>query len=378
MTQEQSRPSILMLGSRGIPAAHGGFETFVENLAPHLAERGCDVSVYCQEEGQESIWEDNYRGVRLIHIPVKGNGPGSTVIFDWIALNDSLKREGLLLSFGYATGAFSILPWLKRRRHIINMDGIEWKRSQFGFLGKVSNYINERLAVIFAHRLIADHPRIADHLATRVSRSKITTIAYGADLITEADVDELSTVGVEPDKYAVIIARPEPDNSILEIVRAFSKRQRQRKLVVLGNFSDANKYHKLVRSEASKEVIFPGAIYEKKIIRALRKFARFYAHGHRVGGTNPSLVEALGAGSAVMANDNEFNKWVAKNAAVYFKSENEIEHLIDALFGDDLLVSNLRKCARMEFEENLTWPKVLSEYQELLTQEMERSARKSN
>ena len=216
----------MLLGTRGIPAAHGGFETFVENLAPYLVERGWEVFVFCQELGSGEPWEDSYKGVNLIHVPVNGNGTISTIIFDWKSMFIALKRPGLLFSFGYPTGAFALVPRLFGRLHVINMDGIEWKRSQFGILGKVALYINERLAASFGNRLIADHPCIADHLATRVNRSKITTIAYGANYVGNADQSLLKQFEIQPDHYSVLIARPEPDNSILEIVEAFSMKYR--------------------------------------------------------------------------------------------------------------------------------------------------------
>lgn len=363
------KPEVLLLGTRGIPAAHGGFETFLENLAPYLAERGWDVSVYCQEEGKGPIWIDSYRGVTRIHVPVRGNGTTSTIVFDWVAMRDALGRSGLIFSFGYPTGVFALLPRLKGRRHIINMDGIEWKRSQFGAIGKIAYYINERFAAVLGHRLVADHPRIADHLATRVTRRKISTIAYGADQIIEADPMLLMPFDVEPDRYGLVIARPEPDNSILEIVRAFSRRDRGHQLIVLGNFKDANDYHNAVKASASDEVHFPGAIYDQQVVGALRKHARFYAHGHRVGGTNPSLVEALGAGNAILAHRNKFNRWVAEESAVYFNTEDDIDRHISTLFSDDLLIKQLRAHATERFEAALTWPKILSEYESMLIAE---------
>ena len=208
MREKVNKPTVLLLGTRGIPARHGGFETFVERLAPDLVCHGWDVSVYCQEEGKRAIWETNYRGVRLIHVSVKGTSTKSTIVFDWISMCDALRRDGLIFSFGYPTGLFAILPRLCRRRHIINMDGIEWKRAQFGRLGKVAYYINERFAAAFGNRLVADHPCIEDHLATRVSRRKITTIAYGAEGIFDADLIPLTYYGVEPGRYALIVARP--------------------------------------------------------------------------------------------------------------------------------------------------------------------------
>lgn len=363
------KPRILMLGTRGIPAQHGGFETFVERLAPYLVRRGWDVAVYCQEEGRQAISETNYRGVRLIHVPVRGRGTLSTIVFDWISMLDALRRNGLIFSFGYPTGAFALLPRLCRRRHIINMDGIEWKRTQFGGFGRVAYYINERLAAMFGHRLVADHPCIADHLATRVSRRKITTIAYGADEVTETDPSLLDSYGIKPGCYALIVARPEPDNSILELVRAFSLRERGRHLVVLGNFDSGNAYHIAVRSVASAEVIFPGAIYDNVRLQALRRHARFYAHGHRVGGTNPSLVEALGAASATLAHDNPFNRWVARDSAVYFLSEYDADREINRLFSNNDLVFCLQANAKERFETAFTWPLILDEYHDLLAAE---------
>lgn len=370
MTKQARKPAILLLGTRGIPAAHGGFETFVEHLAPYLAEREWDVSVYCQEEGEGSIWTDTYSGVTRIHVPVRGKGTKSTIVYDWIAMRDALRKPGLLFSFGYPTGAFALLPRLSGRRHVINMDGIEWKRSQFGIVGKIAYYVNERFAAILGHRLVADHPRIADHLATRVPRRKVTTIAYGADRITQADPALLAPIGIEPSRsYGLVIARPEPDNSILELVRAFSRRERGHQLVVLGNFKADNNYHTAVMTAASAEVTFPGAIYDKSVVHALRKHARFYAHGHRVGGTNPSLVEALGAGNAILAHDNKFNRWVAENGALYFTNEDNIDNHMSTLFSDDALVGQLRAQSIDRFETALTWPKILREYEEMLIQE---------
>ena len=360
---------ILLLGTRGIPAQHGGFETFVEMLAPDLVRRGWDVTVYCQEEGRHSIWETSYRGVRLIHVPVRGRSTKSTIVFDWISMRDALRRDGLIFSFGYPTGAFALLPRLLGRRHVINMDGIEWRRSQFGLLGKIAYYVNERLAAIFGHRLVADHPSIADHLATRVARAKISTIAYGAEEIKEVDPSLLSSYGITSDRYALIVARPEPDNSILELVRAFSRRERNRLLVVLGDFKATNEYHIAVKSAASAEVIFPGAIYDKTALGILRHHARFYAHGHRVGGTNPSLVEALGAGSATLAHDNRFNRWVAQKSAIYFTTEDDADQQFDDLFKNDELILDLQAQAKVRFNAEFTWPQILDRYHNLLVTE---------
>ena len=247
------------------------------------------------------------------------------------------------------------------------MDGIEWKRDQFGILGKLWYYANERIAAFFAgNRLIADHPEIQAHLETRVRASKIEMIPYGSDKITAGDLKVLKQFDVAEYNYGTVIARVEKDNSILEIVRAFSTRTRKCKLLVLGNLDENNSYHQEIIKSASDEVVFTGAIYEKETVQSLRYFSKFYVHGHKVGGTNPSLVEALGASNVIIAKKNIFNEWVAQDAAVYFSAEKDLDRLITLVLEDQELSKNLRLKAATRHADAFTWQRVLSQYQTLL------------
>lgn len=360
--------NLLILGTRGIPAQHGGFETFAEKLSLFLVKRGWQVTVFCQEDGDGKSWESTWEGVRRIHIPVTRAGAVGTVIFDWKATRRALSEHGLFLTLGYNTALFNLMQRLRQQKNVINMDGIEWRRDKWGLIAKTWFWLNERAGCWIGNHLVADHPRIKEHLATRVSADKITMIPYGGDEVLSADAVLLTAYGLEPGAFSVIIARPEPENSFLEMVRAFSSKQRNHKLVVLGNFTpERNAFHKEVMNAASEEVIFPGAIYEAPVVQALRFYSRFYLHGHRVGGTNPSLVEALGAGCAVIAHDNHFNRWVAGPEAAYFKDEAECASLFDRLLPDDVAVQRMKAASRARFYERFTWEQVLSEYEELLT-----------
>lgn len=360
--------NIFLLGIRGIPAKHGGFETFAEKLSLHLAERGWSVTVYCQEDGSGLLWESDWQGVRRIHIPVKRQGPAGTVIFDWFAAKHAMTQDGLFLTLGYNTAIFNLLQRAKGQVNVINMDGIEWRRDKWGSLAKTWFWLNERAACWIGNHLVADHPRIKDHLATRVSADKISMIPYGGDEVLSADAALLTAYGIEAGGFSVIIARPEPENSFLEMVRAFCSKRRSHKLVVLGNFTpDRNDYHKEVMNAASDEIVFPGAIYDAPVLQALRFYSRFYLHGHRVGGTNPSLVEAMGAGCAVIAHDNHFNRWVAGRDAAYFKDEAECASLFDKLLANDESLQRMKASSRSRFYECFTWEKVLTEYENLLT-----------
>lgn len=363
-----TRYTLNILGIRGVPAQHGGFETFAERLSLYLSKRGWAVTVYCQEEGPGVPRESDWQGVRRIHIPVKRQGAASTVIFDWVAARHAMTQEGLFLTLGYNTAIFNLLQRAKGHVNVINMDGIEWRRDKWGAVAKTWFWLNERAGCWIGNHLVADHPRIKDHLATRVHADKITMIPYGGDEVLSADAGLLTAYGIEPGAFSVIIARPEPENSFLEMVRAFSSKQRCHKLVVLGSFNaERNAFHKQVMSAAGEEVIFPGAIYDAPVVQALRFYSRFYLHGHRVGGTNPSLVEALGAGCAVIAHDNHFNRWVAGPEAAYFTDEAECAALFDHLLTDEAALQRMKAASRARFYERFTWEQVLSEYEELLT-----------
>tara|TARA_R110002012_G_scaffold160502_3_gene322409 strand:- start:9967 stop:11088 length:1122 start_codon:yes stop_codon:yes gene_type:complete len=358
---------ISILGIRGLPAKHGGFETFAEKLSLYLVARGWGITVYCQEEGSGDVYETEWQGVKRIHIPVTREGAAGTIIFDWKATRHALNQQGLFLTLGYNTACFNLMQRLKGQTNVINMDGIEWRRDKWGIVAKTWFWLNERAGCWIGSHLVADHPKIKEHLATRVQAEKVTMIPYGGDEVLSADSALLEPYALSPNEYSVIIARPEPENSFLEMVRSFSCKVRHHKLVVLGNFTpQGNAFHRAVMDAASEEVIFPGAIYEAPVVQALRFYARFYLHGHRVGGTNPSLVEALGAGCAVIAHDNHFNRWVAGEDAAYFENEAACEGLFDQLLNDTSRQLAMKEASKTRFYERFTWPQVLQEYEQLL------------
>jgi glycosyltransferase involved in cell wall biosynthesis len=356
---------VRILGTRGVPAAHGGFETFAEHLAPYLVEQGWQVTVYCQNNGTGPLYEDNWCGVRRIHIPIATSCAAGTLIFDWQSTLHALREPGLVLTLGYNTALFCTLYRLKGFINIINMDGIEWRRQKWTGIVKLWLWVNDWAGCWLGNHLVADHPEIHNHLLTRGIPNKITMIPYGALRIDAADAELIAPFGLLPGRYAILIARAEPENSILQIVQAWSCKPRGYMLVVLGQYAADHAFQHAVQTAASCEVIFPGAVYDKPVVQALRFYARFYVHGHQVGGTNPSLVEALGAGNAVLAHDNPYNRWVAGDAGIYFANGAECAQAIDHLLTDDHL-PRLQKAARHRHAEAFTWATVLSQYETLL------------
>ena len=359
-------PTLRILGTRGVPAAHGGFETFAEHLAPYLVQRGWRVVVYCQHEGKASMREDRWQGVERVHISVSGSGPRSTMNFDWRATRHAAGFGDLCLTLGYNTALFCALLRLRGVPNVINMDGIEWSRAKWGPVAKAWLWLNDWAGCLLGNHLVADHPEIKRHLQTRVPADKITTIAYGADAVAPMDEAPVRTLGLTPGRYMTVVARPEPENSILEMVQGFSRRPRGMTLAVLGNYNPAVPYHAQVQAAAGPEVKFLGAIYDKPVVQALRVHGAAYVHGHQVGGTNPSLVEALGAGNAVIAHDNRFNRWVAGEGAAYFKDSAGFAAVLDLLVADPAVFQQMSDASRLRFEQAFTWPAILSDYESLL------------
>ena len=359
---------IRILGIRGIPAAHGGFETFAENLALYLVRHGWEVTVYCQEDGPGPVVEDTWNGVRRVRMPIPTSGVAGTIVFDWKSTLHTLREDGLVLTLGYNTAVFCALYRLMGISNVINMDGIEWRRRKWGTLAKAWFWLNDWLGCWLGNHLVADHPAIAQHLETRVGAAKISTIAYGADAVYSADASILAQYGLEPGGYAILIARAEQENSIIEIVRAWSRARRGVRLVVLGKYESGHAYQDAVKAAASEEVLFLGAIYEKEVVQALRFFARFYVHGHQVGGTNPSLVESLGAGNAILAHDNRYNRGVSAEGGMYFSNEDECAAMIGLLLDDEALLNRLKAASRQRHRDLFTWNKVLEDYETLLGQ----------
>lgn len=364
--------SLVILGIRGVPAQHGGFETFAERASLYLIARGWEVFVYCQEEGNGNIYESEWNGIKRIHIPVKGDNAFSTIVFDLISVFHSLQFRGVFLTLGYNTALFNLAHFAWRKRNLINMDGIEWKRAKWSRLGRAWFWINERFGCWFGTHLIADHPEIKAHLSTRAKESKISMIPYGANEVLDPSLSAIERFGLTPKSYIILIARPEKENSILEVVKGFSSKKRDCSLLVLGKFTpENNSYHQEVMHCASDEVIFAGAIYDQEIVGSLRYFARAYLHGHQVGGTNPSLVEALAAKNPVFAHDNRFNRWVAGDAAVYFSNEFQFSDLLDEYLKDESRLSEMSEKAFTIYKERFTWPDVLSQYERVLTSHLQ-------
>lgn len=358
-----------ILGTHGVPAAYGGFETAAENVAFHLRDQGWRVIVYCQLDGEGPIESDEWNGLERVNVREPKPGWRGTSAFDLTSIRHamSVHQPGdVWLTFGYNTGVYDVVPRLRRIPNVINMDGMEWTRKRWGVAKQAILLANERLAGWFGDVLIADHPVIGAYLRRHFGSRRVQTIAYGAHEVTSAPTAPVAELGLAPGEYATVVCRPIPENSVREIVAAWSRRRRGMPLVVVGPFGDEDPYHVEVKRAASDEVVFPGAIFEPARIQSLRFHSALYLHGHTVGGTNPSLVEAMAAGNAVVAQDNPYNTWVAGPGNAYFSGEDDLAVLLDDVLDDPARRRAMGDASRQRFRDEFTWEKIGGEYEHAL------------
>jgi glycosyltransferase involved in cell wall biosynthesis len=335
----------------------------------YLRRLGWNVIVYCQVNGGDLWREDRWRGLERVLVPEQRDGWLGTSSFDLKCVRHVLRNrsaDDICLTFGYNTGVFNVAQRLAGIPNVINMDGMEWTRRRWGTTKQGILLGNERIAGLVGDVLVADHPEIATYLVRHFGQRRVATITYGAHPVDDAPTSALDRLALRPGEYASVICRPIPENSVEEIVAAWSARPRGIKLVVLGDFLPGDEYHRRVRGAASDEVYFPGAIYDSDTLSAIRFHSRAYLHGHTVGGTNPSLVEAMAARNAVLAHDNRFNRWVAGDGARYFSDRASLERLLDDLLDDDAQLAAMRTCSRSRFDSEFTWDRIGHQYAEAL------------
>ena len=367
------RNKLLILGTRRIPERNGVLETFAKRLALYLTRRGWRVTVYCQGKEEKlsySVWQ----GINLVHIPVPKDNSFWSVLFDLKAALHAARQEGLILTLGYNTAIFSLLYRLKNRVNMTNVNGMEWWRKRWNALEKSWLYANERCATLFSNYLIAGDSHIESYLRSEVRANKpIITIPYSAKAVTEANEALLKEYNLFPQKYALLNATPEPENSILEIVSAFSQKKRNIRLVVIGKYKPHKyNYHRQVLESASDEVMFIGDVRNRQTVESLQYYASLYFHGHQIGGTNTSLIEAMSAGNPILAYNNSLNFQIAGNDAVYFEDTVDCAAKLDRLLEDKQKLQAMGKSSLARYYAEFANDKDLKAYEDLFLSLLDR------
>ncbi len=351
-----------ILGTRGIPNAYGGFEQFAQYLAEGLVQRGHEVSVYNSDQHpyKEKIW----KCVQIVHCKdwEQKIGTAGQFIYDLNCLKDARKRNfDILLQLGYTSSSIWYRQWPKTI-NMVNMDGLEWKRSKYNWVTRKFLRFAEKLAAKHADYLVADSPGIQSYLLKTYGKNSVY-IPYGAEIPSSFDETITTGFGLRPYEYYLLVARMEPENNVETIIKGYLQSGSGFPLVIIGNAGNSfGKY--LVSEYRNQNLLFKGALYDNKALNALRHYSLIYFHGHSVGGTNPSLLEAMASQCSIIAHDNNFNKAILGTDARYFLVANDILSLIQAeeclKEREKLVRNNLDKIYRI-----YNWDKVINQYEEL-------------
>jgi glycosyltransferase involved in cell wall biosynthesis len=316
---------IAIIGSRGIPAGYGGFETFAEEIAPRLVERGHDVTVYCRAGYTAGASLDEYKSVKLVHTPALRSRSFEQLSHELASIVDSGPRRFDLYYFlGYRGSPFYVAVRAAGKMVVDNTDGFEWKRRKWNRMGRAYLRTAEWIvARIGADELISDCEAIRRYFL-RTYRRDSTHIVYGAEALeAEALLPEvLERYEVTPDGYYLVVCRIEPENNVDLIVREFIASGSDRELVVVGGMNyETPFWGELQQLARGARVRFLGPVYGPMLVESLLLGARGYFHGHEVGGTNPALLKAMGCGATVIALDTEFNRENLVNTGRYFTKD---------------------------------------------------------
>lgn len=360
-----------MLGLYGMtmPKLHfTGFETGFGEIAPRLAAMGHDVVMYCRRGSfPEAMRVPEFKGVRLVYVPSPGGKNFSGLISTFLAVMHALAtgRYEIFFFVNVGMGHHAALCRLFGRKVVMNVNGLDWTRAKWGPVAKWYFLSAARSAVRFCNELVTDADAMQVFYREQFSK-ETTMIAYGAYVQSSEHPELISQYGVTPDDYYLIASRLIPENHADLITEAFLESGSKKKLVIAGGANYDSPFHRKLRSLAGDRVILTGHIDDQEVIRELHCNCFAYLHGHSVGGTNPSLLKAMGYGNCVLALDTVFNREVLADTGVFFpRDKNALAQLIRDVEADPALVQELRRKGPERIVANYTWEKIALQYDDL-------------
>lgn len=356
---------IAMVGTRGVPAAYGGFKTAVEEVGRRLVERGHRVTVYSRR-AEQRVRE--HLGMRVVHLPALHQKQLETLSHTGLSALHLVTRHRPDAAFVFNAANSPLLGVLRARRVpvALHMDGLEWRRSKWGPRGQAYYLRAEEHGVRTADALIADAPGIADYYRHQFD-VPTELIRYGAPILEDVPVAALAELGLEAGRYHVVVARFEPENHVREIVEGYHRSDARLPLVVVGSAPYSAGYTQAIQraAEADPRIRLLGAVYDQDVLDALYAHAATYLHGHSVGGTNPSLLRAMGAGTPVIAYDVGFNRETLDEDAWFFAGAAEIPAALHAAESDPEAAARRGVRHRDRARAAFCWEGVASAYEDL-------------
>lgn len=359
---------LAVVGIRGIPANYGGFETFAEHLAPELAARGHDVTVYGRSHFVNCP-SGEYRGVRIVTLPTIRTKHLDTPVHTLVSCLHALGQHyDVVLACNAANALFLAILRIAGVPVVLNVDGIERLRKKWGRAGKAWYWVSEFLATKIPSAIVADAGVVQKYYADRW-RADSVMIPYGADIAPATDQSTLVRLGLCPREYVLVVTRLEPENNPDLVIRAFSQLETSKRLVVVGDAPYATEYKQRLREYASRDsrVLMTGFLFGEDY-RQLQTYAACYVQATEVGGTHPALIEGMALGGVVIANGTPENIEVLHGAGLTYERGN-VDSLAECLrcaLSDELDRKSLRARARARIREAYSWSAVVSQYEQLL------------
>ncbi|MBZ5564090.1 MAG: glycosyltransferase [Acidobacteriia bacterium] len=360
---------IAMFGSRGIPHTYGGAEAFLEDLAPRLAGRGHEVIVYCRR----SLFKERpptYRGVRLIYLPSLETKVLGTPTHTLLCMLDMLFRKvDVALVLNIVNGFHCVIPWLFGKRFAINVDGMDWKRDKWGAIARKYFYWNAKCIGKICPRGVVTDAYEMRRIYLEEFRTPSACIAYGANIETSTHPEALSQYGLEPFQYYLIASRLVPENNADVIIEAFGRVNTRRVLAIAGSANYRSAFIERIRQTKDPRVRFLGHVSDAQHVKELHCNAYAYLHGHSMGGTNPSLLKALGYGNCVVALRTPFNLEVIGDYGVFFERDaQDLARQIQNLESHPEVAAEYRRRAPERIRQAYTWEKITDQYEEMFLQ----------
>ncbi|HXE11331.1 MAG TPA: DUF1972 domain-containing protein [Bryobacteraceae bacterium] len=354
---------IALLGTRGIPANYGGFETFAEELSIRLVERGHDVTVYCRERNGH----DSYRGVKLVYVPTIRHKYFDTLAHTCLSTFVALpKRFDLVLFCNAANAIFTWLPRVCGSPTALNVDGLERHRKKWNQLAKNWYLLSEWLSTWCCSRVVTDAARIQEYYFERYGKTS-TFIPYGAETGKVPETATVRSLGLEPGKYLLYVSRLEPENNALLVRQSFEKVKTDMKLALVGNAPYAADYIRQVKATNDPRIVMPGAIYGDGY-RQLQSHCAAYIHATEVGGTHPALIEAMGRAALVLYLTNPENDEVAADSGVPFEPHTLTERMQWAVETSEQERRHWGCLAQKRVGERYGWDAVTNVYERLFAE----------
>jgi glycosyltransferase involved in cell wall biosynthesis len=360
-----------MLGLYGMPLPKlhfTGFETAFGEIAPRLVAAGHEVTIYCRASHYApSLRVDEHKGVLLKYVPSPGGKNLSGLVATLFASLHALivGRYDLLFFVNVGMGHHAALCRVLGACVVMNVDGLDWRRAKWGPFARAYFRTAARSAIRFCNRLITDAEAMR-RIYLDDFKKETTMIAYGAYVESSQDPNAVRQFGVEPDDYYLIASRLIPENHADLIILGFLASGTSKKLVIAGGANYDSPFHRRLRGLATDRVIFTGHIHDQSVIKELHCNCFAYVHGHSVGGTNPSLLKAMGYGNCILALDTVFNREVLDDTGLFFpKDENALAQLMHRVESEPRLVEELRHKGPRRIEKSYSWDRVSEQYDEL-------------